>query len=60
MRHNMKFQVYELILNEYVNHPTKILIAEVDAANAEEANKVARMMHPNKLSLMIDEQEFHS
>jgi len=56
----MKFQVYELILNEYVNHPTKILIAEVDAANAEEANKVARMMHPNKLSLMIDEQEFHS
>jgi hypothetical protein len=54
----MKFQVYEIILNEYVQHPTQRLLGEVEAKSAQEANQVIRLQHPNRGPLVINGQQF--
>lgn len=54
----MKYQVFEIILNEYVQHPTQRLLAEVEAQTAEEANRLVRLQHPNKGPLNIGGQQF--
>ena len=48
-----KFQVFESVLNEYVDHPRKVLVQEVEATNAQEAMEIVKMLHPTKESLTI-------
>jgi len=43
----MKYKIVEFILNEYVNHPTERVVAEVEANSKEEAEKVAKLRYPN-------------
>ena len=57
-RLNMKYEVYEMVLNEYVNHPTKSLVDVIEAETAEEANRLARLRHPNKSTFEIDNKQF--
>jgi hypothetical protein len=54
----MKYKIFEMFLNEYVNHPTHNLLDEVEANSPEEANRLARLRFPNKGVLKIGEQEF--
>lgn len=49
-----KYHVFENVLNEYVNHPTQVLLQEIEAESAEEAVKIVRMMHPDKGVLTVD------
>jgi hypothetical protein len=53
-----KYKVFENVLNEYVNHPTQVLVDEVEATSPEEAANIIRMIHPNKGSLTINGQQF--
>ncbi|NCA14316.1 MAG: hypothetical protein EBS89_09315 [Proteobacteria bacterium] len=53
-----RYEVFEMVLNEYVNHPTRTLIDVVEADSPEEANRLARMRHPNKSTLEIDNVQF--
>lgn len=53
-----KYKVFENVLNEYVNHPTQVLVDEVEANSSEEAANIIRMIHPNKGSLTINGQQF--
>jgi len=54
----MNYQVYEIILNEYVAHPTQRLLGEITAKTPEEANRLIRLQHPNKGPLVIGGQQF--
>lgn len=53
-----KYKVFENVLNEYVNHPTQVLVDEVEANSPEEAANIIHMIHPNKGSLTINGQQF--
>jgi hypothetical protein len=44
----MKYKVCEMMLNEYVNHPTEVLIEEIEAENQQEAKKIAEQRWPNR------------
>lgn len=54
----MKYEVFEMVLNEYVNHPTRNLIDVIEAETAEEANRLARLRHPNKATFEINNKKF--
>lgn len=54
----MKYEVFEMVLNEYVNHPTKNLVDVIEAETAEEANRLARLRHPNRSTFEIDNKQF--
>jgi hypothetical protein len=54
----MKYEVHEMFLNEYTNHPTYSLIDTIEAATPKEANRLARLRHPNKGSFEIDNKQF--
>ena len=54
----MKYEIFEMVLNEYVNHPVKNLIDVVEANSPEEANRLARLRNPNKSTLEIDNKQF--
>ena len=61
MRHKMaKFVVFESVLNEYVNHPTMALVAEIEADTEKEAVDLARLMHPNKATLVINGNKYEA
>jgi len=51
----MKYRIWEKILNEVVGGPDAVLIGEVEAANFSEAHAIARMKHPGKSTLRIDD-----
>lgn len=51
----MKYRVWEKILNEVVGGPDQRQIDEIEADSFEEAHKIARMRHPNKATLRIDD-----
>ena len=53
-----RYEVFEMVLNEYVNHPTRALIDVVEAESPEEANRLARLRHPNKSTLEIGSVQF--
>ena len=53
-----RYEVYEMVLNEYVNHPTRTLIDVVEADSPAEANRLARLRHPNKSTLEIGNEQF--
>lgn len=36
------------MLNEYVNHPTEVLIEEIEANTQQEAQKIAEQRWPNR------------
>ena len=44
----MKYKICEMMLNEYVNHPTEVLIEEVEASSQQEAQKIAEQRWPNR------------
>lgn len=44
----MKYRICEMMLNEYVNHPTEVLIDEVEASSQQEAQKIAEQRWPNR------------
>jgi len=54
----MKYEVFEMILNEYVDHPIRNLIDVIEAETAEEANRLARLRHPNKATFEINNKHF--
>jgi hypothetical protein len=54
----MKYQVFEMVLNEYNNYPTKSLVDEVEANSEAEANQIARLRFPNRGTFQIGEQQF--
>ena len=49
----MRYKVCEIVLNEYVNHPTEVQIDLIEADNYEEAKKLVQMRHPNRGPLTI-------
>ena len=51
----MKYRIFEKVLNEVVGCPDAILIDEIEASSFNEANNIARMRHPNKSTLRIDD-----
>jgi len=44
----MKYRIFEMMLNEYVDHPTEVLIEEVEANSQQEAQKIAEQRWPNR------------
>ena len=44
----MKYRICEMTLNEYVNHPTEVLIEEIEASSQQEAQKIAKQRWPNR------------
>lgn len=44
----MKYKICEMMLNEYVNHPTEVLIEEIEANTQQEAQKIAEQRWPNR------------
>lgn len=54
----MKYQVFEMILNEYSDYPVKSLVAEVEANSESEANQQARLLYPNRGTFQIGEKKF--
>jgi len=53
-----KFKIFENVLNEYVNHPSQVLVGEVEANSADEAVKIFRTMNPNKGTLTVDNKQY--
>lgn len=50
----MKYRIWEMMLNEYVDHPQATLMTELEANSFEEAHKLARQLFPNRGPLRID------
>lgn len=44
----MRYKILEMMLNEYVNHPTEKELAVVEAATYQEAEKIAQIRFPNR------------
>jgi hypothetical protein len=44
----MKYRVCEMVLNEYVNHPTEVQIDLIEASSPEEAKRMANWMWPQR------------
>lgn len=51
----MKYRIWEKVLNEVVWSPDQRQIDEIEASSFEEAHKIARLKHPNKGVLRIDD-----
>jgi len=49
----MKYRICEMMLNEYVNHPTEVKIDEIEASSQEEAQKLANLRWPNRGPLKV-------
>lgn len=49
----MKYRICEMMLNEYVNHPTEVKIDEIEASSQEEAQKLATLRWPNRGPLKV-------
>ena len=49
----MIYRVWELVLNEYVNHPKRVFLEEVEANSPQEANQIIRQYYPQKSSLYM-------
>lgn len=54
----MKYQVFEMMLNEYSDYPIKSLVVEVEANSEADANYQARLLYPNRGVFVIGEQKF--
>jgi hypothetical protein len=50
----MKFKIYEMLLNEYVNHPTLSEIGQIEDSSIEEAKKFANMNYQNRGPLHVE------
>lgn len=44
----MKYKIYEMTLNEYIDSPTQVSIEEIDANSQQEAEQIAKMRYPNR------------
>jgi hypothetical protein len=52
------FKIFENVLNEYVNHPTLVLVEEVEAETAEEAVRIFRTRYPNKGTITVNNKQY--
>lgn len=52
------FKIFENVLNEYVNHPSLVLVEEIEANTVEEAVRIFRTRHPNKGVITVNNKQF--
>ena len=52
------FKIFENVLNEYVNHPSLVLVEEIEANTVEEAVRIFRTRHPNKGTITVNNKQF--
>lgn len=53
----MKYTVVEEVLNEYTNCPSERNLGEIEAKSKEEAEKAARLRHPNTIVKVVEKRD---